>query len=38
MRKKTDLRSECVDNFLTIFVEVVLNENSNFLSLISGCL
>ena len=30
--KKTDLRSECADNFLTIFAKVVLREKLNFLS------
>ena len=34
--KKTDLRSECTDNFVTIFVKVVLSENSNFLSQFFG--
>ena len=30
MRKKTDLRSECADNFWTIFAGTVLGEKSNF--------
>ena len=30
MRKKTDLRSECADNFLTIFAGTVLDEKPNF--------
>ena len=30
MRKKTDLRSKCADNFWTIFAGTVLDEKSNF--------
>ena len=30
MRKKTDLRSECADNFWTIFAGTVLDEKPNF--------
>ena len=30
MQKKTDLRSECADNFWTIFAGTVLGEKSNF--------
>ena len=30
MRKKTDLRSECADNFWTIFAGTVLSEKPNF--------
>ena len=30
MRKKTDLRSECADNFWTIFAGTLLDEKSNF--------
>ena len=36
IRKKTDLRSECADNFWTIFAGTVLDEKSNFLSRIFG--
>ena len=30
MRKKTDLRSECADNFWTIFAGTLLDEKPNF--------
>ena len=30
IRKKTDLRSECADNFWTIFAGTVLDEKPNF--------
>ena len=30
MRKKTDLRNECADNFLAIFAGMLLGEKPNF--------